>query len=98
MLFSLRSTKNDFHAAATQRTSARTDRTAYATLLVLMLSGATAFANNHHHHLINQVRITTSSLPSGTIGTAYTTSLAATDGTSPYTWTVSSGSLPAGLS
>ena len=43
--------------------------------------------------------ITTSALPNGSVGTVYTApALAATGGTPPYTWTVSSGSLPAGLS
>ena len=44
--------------------------------------------------------VTTSSLPAGTLGTAYTaTTLAATGGTPPYTWSVASGTaLPGGLS
>ena len=42
--------------------------------------------------------ITTSSLPSGTIGSTYTNLLQATGGTAPYTWSIASGSLPAGLS
>jgi hypothetical protein len=43
--------------------------------------------------------ITTTSLPGGTIGVSYSQTLAATGGTPPYSgWTVSSGSLPAGLS
>jgi uncharacterized protein (TIGR03437 family) len=41
--------------------------------------------------------ITTTTLPSGTVGAAYTASLAATGGTTPYTWTVTAGSLPPGL-
>ena len=41
---------------------------------------------------------TTSPLPSVTSGVAYSTTLAATGGTSPYTWSVVSGQLPAGLS
>ena len=41
--------------------------------------------------------ITTSTLPGGTVGTAYSASLAAT-GAAPITWSVTSGSLPAGLS
>lgn len=41
---------------------------------------------------------TTSPLPSGTQGVAYSTSLAATGGTQPYFWSVISGSLPTGLS
>ncbi|QHN05215.1 Ig domain-containing protein [Granulicella sp. WH15] len=35
--------------------------------------------------------------PVGTVGTAYTTSLSAMGGTLPYTWSVASGTLPAGL-
>jgi Putative Ig domain/Immunoglobulin domain/Immunoglobulin I-set domain len=42
--------------------------------------------------------ITTTSLPNGTVGQTYSTQLTATGGTPPYTWSVSSGSLPAGLS
>jgi lysophospholipase L1-like esterase len=41
--------------------------------------------------------ITTTSLPAATQGTAYTATVAASGGTTPYTWSVSSGSLPAGL-
>ena len=40
--------------------------------------------------------ITSSSLPNGTVGTEYSTTLAA-DGTTPITWSVDSDSLPAGL-
>lgn len=40
----------------------------------------------------------TTTLPNGLAGTAYSTSLAATGGTTPYAWTVASGSLPSGLS
>ena len=42
--------------------------------------------------------ISTASLPSATVGTAYSASLSATGGTSPYSWNLSSGNLPAGLS
>jgi hypothetical protein len=40
---------------------------------------------------------TTSSLPSGTVGSTYSQQLTATGGTPPYTWTASNGSLPPGL-
>lgn len=40
--------------------------------------------------------ITTESLPGGTVGTAYSQTLAA-DGSAPITWSVSGGSLPEGL-
>ncbi len=43
------------------------------------------------------VQITTSSLPGGQVSSAYLTSVAASGGTTPYTWSLSSGSLPAGL-
>ncbi len=42
--------------------------------------------------------LTTSPLPAGTQGQAYSTQLQATGGTSPYTWTISAGTLPTGLS
>lgn len=42
--------------------------------------------------------ITTSSLPVGTVGAAYAGSLTATSGVTPYTWSITSGALPAGLS
>jgi trimeric autotransporter adhesin len=41
--------------------------------------------------------ISTSSLATGTYGTSYTASLAATGGNSPYTWGLASGNLPPGL-
>ena len=41
--------------------------------------------------------ISTTSLPSGLAGTAYSQAIAASGGLPPYTWFVGSGSLPAGL-
>ena len=41
--------------------------------------------------------ITTSSLPPGTVGVAYNEALAATGGVNPYTWSVSAGALPPGI-
>jgi WD40 repeat protein len=41
--------------------------------------------------------ITTTALPGATAGTAYTATLTATGGTAPLAWSVSAGSLPAGL-
>jgi sugar lactone lactonase YvrE len=40
---------------------------------------------------------TGSPLPDGAVGAAYTTTLAATGGVPPYTWAISAGNLPAGL-
>lgn len=44
------------------------------------------------------VTITTASLPNGQLNTAYSATLAASGGTAPYTWSIASGTLPAGLS
>lgn len=42
--------------------------------------------------------ITTTALTAGTVGTAYSVKLAGSGGISPYTWSLSSGTLPSGLS
>ena len=46
----------------------------------------------------SQVQITTSALPNGAVGQSYSSTLEAIDGVAPYTWSVTSGTLPAGLS
>ena len=43
------------------------------------------------------VSIATTSLPNGTVGVPYSQTLTATGGQSPYTWSLASGVLPAGL-
>ena len=42
--------------------------------------------------------ITTTSLPNGQVNAAYSAALTAVGGTSPYTWSLTSGTLPTGLS
>jgi hypothetical protein len=42
--------------------------------------------------------VSTSSLPAATVGDSYSQDLSASGGISPYSWSVTSGSLPAGLS
>jgi len=42
--------------------------------------------------------ITTAALAAATVGTAYSATLAGSGGITPYTWSVSSGTLPSGLS
>ena len=44
------------------------------------------------------IRITTNFLPDGQVGSPYSTTLSAAGGTAPYTWTLTSGTLPAGCS
>ncbi len=42
--------------------------------------------------------VVTSSLPAGVVGTAYSTGLSASGGVLPYTWSITAGQLPAGIS
>jgi hypothetical protein len=46
----------------------------------------------------SSLSVTTTSLPGGSVGTAYSQTLAASGGVTPYTWSVTTGTLPAGLS
>ena len=48
--------------------------------------------------IVNPLLITTVALPDATVGTAYNRAITATGGTGPYTFSISAGSLPAGLS
>ncbi len=61
-------------------------------------SGATATQSLTITIAAPQLTITTASLPNGTVGAAYSQTLVASGGTGGYIWSVSSGSLPAGLS
>lgn len=47
---------------------------------------------------IAPLAVTTSSLPAATVGNFYSRTLTASGGVGPYTWNISSGALPAGLS
>jgi hypothetical protein len=58
-------------------------------ILAIVLSGTSA--------LFGQVKITTTSLPSGTVGTSYSASINTRLGGAPFIWTVSVGSLPTGI-
>ncbi len=42
--------------------------------------------------------VTTTSMPTGTVGVAYSATLLATGGTTPYAWSIASGSPPGGVS
>lgn len=43
------------------------------------------------------ITITTNTIPGGTVGTAYNATLVATGGTPPYSWSISAGALPSGM-
>lgn len=47
--------------------------------------------------IVSPLQITTTSIPSGETGAAYTASLSASGGVAPYFWSITSGRLPAGL-
>ena len=49
-------------------------------------------------NLVLPPTVTTASLSAGTVGIAYSATLVATGGAQPYTWSVTVGTLPAGLS
>ena len=57
--------------------------------LLLLMVGTQCFA---------AVAITTTSVPNGTVGTAYSAVVQASGGCTPYKWALASGSLPAGIS
>jgi hypothetical protein len=62
-------------------------------------SSGAALAGYDARHLadISSVSIATTSLARGTVGEEYVSVLSAAGGTSPYTWNVTGGSVPAGL-
>ena len=62
------------------------NETASATLSLIVASGS-----------VTPVAIVTNSLPAGTVGTAYSATVIAAYGTTPYTFALTTGTLPAGL-
>jgi hypothetical protein len=60
---------------------------------LMLLHGCSSSSSNNPMPLA----ISTSSLPNGQVGAAYSATLVATGGTPPYTWTTTSGALPAGM-
>ena len=70
-----------------------------AVIGVLVVSLAGCGGNNNTNNHPAGLSITTSGLPNGAVGAAYQQALAATGGTPPYTWSVTSSQspLPAGL-
>jgi hypothetical protein len=69
------------------------------TFAVQATDNASLQARQQYTLVINQsgFTITTQSLPNGTVGTAYSQTIASTGGTAPLRWTVLEGTLPAGL-
>src|SRR5579863_283371 len=66
-------------------------------LLIFLLMESVACGGGHNAVPANLPSVSTSSLPNGTVGVAYSSLLQATGGNPPYTWSVN-GSMPFGLS
>ena len=64
---------------------------------LLSACGGGSGSGNAADHPPAALTISTSSLPTGQTGVAYSAVLSATGGTPPYTWSLTSGTLPAGL-
>lgn len=70
--------------------------TAAATATVTATSAASNSAASSLNITVNPPpAITTTTLPAGTVGTAYSATLQSTGGTAPLTWNLSAGTLPA---
>jgi hypothetical protein len=67
-------------------------------LLQITACGGGSISSNDSGGGTSSPSITTASLPNGTVGAAYTANLQASGGKQPYSWSLKSGSLPAGLS
>jgi len=61
------------------------------------ITGIGSLSLTVNYTVAQPLSITTSSLPSGVVGVPYSTALAAIGGSGAYTWSIYSGSLPAGL-
>lgn len=68
---------------------------AAAALLLLSCGGG---GGDSTGSMVTPLSISTTTLPGGEVGLAYGQTLAASGGTMPYSWAVTSGTLPAGLS
>ena len=69
-------------------------------LLTAVASNAAAQSTTSNEDVIianNPLAIATTIFPMGQVSLAYTTTLLATGGTTPYRWSISAGSLPSGL-
>jgi hypothetical protein len=70
----------------------------FVVTLSLLLASCGGSGNNLATAPVTKLSISGSSLPVGQVNAAYSATMTAIGGTAPYTWSVASGSLPAGLS
>lgn len=88
----LTSASHGYYTEFDELVTATTAQTASGTL-----GTSAAWAASVAAFKLTQPAVTTTMLPGGTVSTAYSQAVAWTGGTSAFTWTVISGSLPAGL-
>ena len=79
------------------KVSANTNATVTATSVADGTKSSTAELTITPVNIVPLLSISTSSLPSVTAGASYSDNLAATGGTSPYKWSMYSGTLPSGV-
>jgi Putative Ig domain/Abnormal spindle-like microcephaly-assoc'd, ASPM-SPD-2-Hydin/Immunoglobulin domain/Protein of unknown function (DUF1565) len=68
-----------------------------AHFVVTVSNSAGSVTSNPATLSVTSLAISTTSLPTGVVGQAYSAQLNATGGATPYSWSVASGALPAGL-
>ncbi len=66
-------------------------------IIATMFAGCGGNSNSLPFIPAVSISITPTTLPDGTTNVAYSQTLTATHGTAPYTWSITAGSLPAGL-
>jgi hypothetical protein len=84
-------------AAGTQTVTPTATGTATYTLTCMSAAGSQSASATLTVQAVNPLSVTSTSLPSGQVGTAYSATLSATGGIPPYSWSLTSGTLPAGL-
>lgn len=85
---------------ATNGSIAGTPTTAGSSTFTVRVTDSTSATNTATFAITvnGSLSITTTSVATGIVGTAYTQALAASGGTPAYTWSLASGTLPSGLS
>jgi hypothetical protein len=89
-------TSSNTSVATVSATGLVTPLTTGSTTITATLGGITGSTNASAQVAV--ISITTSSLPAALVNHAYSATLAASGGVSPYTWSVATGALPTGLS
>lgn len=90
------SAQNDAHRAVTNGFCPAC-RLLFATLLLFSLSGCGLTSGSNSNGGPGSLTIMTSALSSAKLQASYNTTLSASGGKQPYTWSITTGNLPAGL-